>query len=194
MCAMPLTATPPQPNTPPPGWSQQPSATSQPWGGTGVLGYGRVDVGVLVLLSAVTGGIFWLIWVYRAMRFYRQQVGKPVNSLDVYFWGTVISFAVALVLGIITLGIGLVGIIVGVVFMALLVAELIRDQTQIAGRYGASGITSVGAMVALITVANLLSVTLIGLIVGIPLAVWFYYLFFRDHNRVIAAMTGGQWR
>lgn len=194
MCATPLMASPPQPNMAPPGWVQQPPATAHPWGGTGVLSYGRVDVGVLVLLSAVTLGIFWLIWIYRAMRFYRQQVGKPVNSLDVYFWGTVISLAVAVVLGVVTLGIGLVGIVVGIVFMALLVAELVKDQGQIAARYGAAGITSVGAMVALITVANLLSVTLVGLIVGIPLVVWFYYLFFRDHNRVIAAMTGGQWR
>lgn len=189
-CAAPLVAPPAQQWQPAQPW-QQPA---QPWGGTGLLSYGKVDVSILVLLSAITGGIFWLIWVYRAMRFYRQQTGQPGNTLDIYFWGTVISLGVALVLGLVTVGIGFGILVVSVVFLALLVSELVKDQRQIAARYGAAGITSVGAMVTLFVFANVLSATIVGLIIGIPLAVWFYYLFFRDHNRVIDAMTGGQWR
>ena len=141
-----------------------------------------------VLLATVTFGIYWFVWVYRAMRFYREQAGRPPGSLDLYFWGSVISFAVVVFLAVATGGVGLILVIVPVVFTALLIAEISKDRAAIAARYAVTGLTGTAALVTLIVAANLLSVTICGALIGIPLAIWFYYLFYRDHNLLVTSM------
>ena len=148
---------------------------------------GRVDVGLVTFLSVITFGIYWMVWVYGAMKEYRAHSGRVGRNLEQLFWGMVIALGVAVVLGIFTVVLWFVAVVAYIVIAAFFVYELMLDRDAIAARLGIVGLPTVGMLLTLSILANVFSATFCGVIIGIPLGIWFYIEFFRGHNRIVEA-------
>ena len=152
-----------------------------------MLELGRVDVGMVTFLSTITLGIYFMVWLYKAMRMYRTLSGRAGANLEQYFWGTVIAVGAAIVLSLLTGFLGLLAITAAIVLEALLINEVIKDRDAAAPLTARAMLPSAGLLVTLAVLSNVVSLTVCGLLVGIPLAIWFYYQFFTGHNRLIEA-------
>ena len=150
---------------------------------------GRVDVAVMTLLSVVTLGIFFLIWVYKAMKEYRQLSGREGQQMDQYYWATIICLGASVVLTALTGVLGILTAIAAIVVYALFLNELIKDRDTIAARLGVTGLAGSGLLITLAVVGNALAFTLIGLVVWIGLEIWFCIVFFQSHNKVAEALS-----
>ena len=154
-----------------------------------LLELGRVDVGMMTLLSTITVGIYFMVWLYKAMQMYRTLSGRAGANLEQYFWGTVIAAGVAIALSLLTGFLGLIAVIAVIVIEALLINEVIKDRDAAAPVAARAMLPSAGLLVTLLTLSYVVSLTVCGLIVGIPLAIWFYYQFFTGHNGLIDALA-----
>jgi len=178
--------------------AQSPSAPDASWpvGATpntgSFLEVGRVEVGMMTFLSTITLGIYFLVWLYKSMRVYRTLSGRAGANLEQYFWGTVIAFGSAIILSLITGVLGVLALIAGIVIEALLINEVIKDRDAAAPANIQPLLPSAGLLVTLLVVGNVVSLTICGLIIGIPIAVWFYYQFFTGHNLLIEGLERGQ--
>lgn len=152
-----------------------------------LLDLGRVDVGMMTFLSTITFGIYFMVWLYKAMRMYRTLSGRAGANLEQYFWGTVIAAGAAIVLSLLTGFIGLIAVIAAIVLEALLINEVIKDRDAATPVSVRAMLPSAGLLVTLLVLSNVVSLTVCGLIIAIPLAIWFYYQFFTGHNRLIEA-------
>lgn len=154
----------------------------------GFMPFGRVEVGTVTFLSTITLGIYFLIWLYKGMTIYRTMSRRSGANLEQLFWGTIIALGATFVLSLATIVLGLLAAIAAVVISAILINEVLKDRDEIGRRYGVlEQLPSAGTLIAVWVISEVLSLTLCGLIVGIPLAVWFYYQFFLGHNIIIDA-------
>lgn len=160
-------------------------------GGGSFLAVGRVDVGMMTFLSTITLGVYFLVWLYKAMRVYRILSGRAGANLERYFWGTVIALGAAILLSLTTGVLGVLALIAGIVIEALLINEVIKDRDAAAAVNIRPLLPSAGLLVTLLVVANVASVTVCGLIIGIPVAIWFFYQFFTGHNLLIQSVENG---
>ena len=98
-----------------------------------------------------------------------------------------IAVGAAIVLTLLTGFLGLLAITAAIVLEALLINEVIKDRDAAAPLTARAMLPSAGLLVTLAVLSNVVSLTVCGLLVGIPLAIWFYYQFFTGHNRLIEA-------
>ena len=144
----------------------------------------KADVGVVILLSVVTIGIYGLVWFYGAMRSYRWVAARPGSSSDTLFWAYVSCCIAALVLSVIYIGflIGIAAIVVG----ALLLSNVLTDRETTCSRIGGvPGLRTTGFHLGLWLAAEICSATCFGMIAGIPLAIVQAVLFLQDHNLIV---------
>lgn len=153
------------------------------------LSVGRVEVGMMTFLSAITFGIFFMVWLYKAMREYRTFSGRQGANLEQYFWGTVIAVGATVVLSLLTVVLGVLAVIAAIVMEALLINEVLKDRDAAAPISIRSSLPSAGLLITLLVLSNVVSLTVCGLVIGIPLAIWFYYQFFIGHNMLIASRS-----
>lgn len=148
-----------------------------------------VDVGVSVLLSLITFGIWWFIWVYPRLTWYAERAGRPVGNRLTYFWILVAAFGASIVLGFLTIVLAIPAAIVVAVFGSLLLYELSVDQRSIAAMRGVVAMPATAStVVTLYAVAQGISITIVLIPVSIVLLVFSYLYFFRNHNAAVAAM------
>ncbi len=118
---------------------------------------------------------------------YRTLSGRAGANLEQYFWGTVIAVGAAIVLSLLTGVLGLLAVIAAIVIEALIINEVIKDRDAAAPVAARAMLRSAGLLVTLLVLSNVVSLSVCGLILGIPLAVWFCYQFFAGHNVLIDA-------
>lgn len=150
---------------------------------------GRVDVGLMTLLSTVTLGIWWLVWVFPEIRNYRRLSGRREPNVENYFWAYVIIGAVTVTLSwliIFLLPIAFLTYFAGVVAGAMFLSQWTRDRDLAAANFGGSrNLASRTTLLALWISANLLAATFIGIFVAFPLLIVLTVLIFRSHNELV---------
>ena len=156
--------------------------------GGNLMEYGRVDVTTVTFLSAITLGVYFFIWLYKAMKIYRSLSGRSGANLEQLFWGTVIAVGATVVLSVATVVLGLLALVAAIVIDAILLNEVLKDRDEIARRvHLISRMPAAGLLVTLCVLSNVFGATICGLIIGIPLAIVFYYQFFTGHNTLMNA-------
>ena len=148
-------------------------------------------VGLSVFLTLITFGIWFVVWLYPRLTWYAQQSGRPMGNRVTYYW-LLIGFNIgAIVLGLFTLLLWFPLFIGAVVFGSLLTYDLVKDQQQIVSTRS----TSIGlaatptTLVVLYAVGNGIGVTIVLLPATLVLLIIFYWLFFKNHNAAVAAVT-----
>ena len=152
----------------------------------------KVEVGMMAFISIITLGIYFFVWLYKSMHAYRKLSGRSGANLDTYCWGTVIAVGVAVILSLLTIILGILAGIAALVMQVILVSEVLKDRDAAAPSAVRAQLPSAGLLITLLILGHLTSVTLCGLIVGIPLFVWFYYQFFTGHNMLVNALNRPQ--
>jgi Domain of unknown function (DUF4234)/GYF domain 2 len=175
--------------TPPPPGAQVPPPR---YGGTAVeplVPLRRAETGLVIFLSVITIGIYGIIWFYGVMRSYRSIAQRPGASggagSDTFFWAYVSCYIAGFVLAWIYVGflIYIVAIVVG----AMLLSSVLQDREATCSRIGGvPGLTTSGTHLTLWIIAEALTVTCFGVVLGVPLAIVQAVLFINDHNRIVA--------
>jgi hypothetical protein len=155
---------------------------------------GKVDVGITVLLSVITLGIYWDIWIYKRLGWYSEMSGRPMGNRVNYFWLFIGLIAGATALSLLTGGVFLILAvplaIASVVFASLLISDLGKDQEVIALRTPTSKLpASMATLVILWAVGNGIGFTIILFPVGVVMIIFFFIYFFRNHNTIIDSLT-----
>jgi hypothetical protein len=149
------------------------------------------NVGLAVFLTIITLGIWFVVWLYPRLTWYAQQSGRPMGSRVTYYW-LLIGFAVASIfIGLFTFLLWFPLFIAAIVFGSLLTYDLVKDQEVIVTSRGALiGLAATPTtLVTLYAVGNGLGITILLLPATLVLLIVFYYLFFKNHNAAIAALT-----
>lgn len=156
---------------------------------SGLLGRGSVDPGTLTLLSIVTLSIYWFIWVYGPMQDYRRFSGRQSPNIVQLFWATVICAGVVMVMALVFPLLALIAAIALVAIDAVLFNEILKDRDLAIAQAGSPPAEGSRALlVTLIVVANVLSLTVCGLIIAIPIMIYVFLIFFRGHNTFVQAV------
>lgn len=156
---------------------------------SGLLGRGTVDPGTLTLLSIVTLSIYWFVWVYSPMQDYRRFSGRQSPNIVQLFWATVICAGVVAVMALVFPLLALIAAIALVAIDAVLFNEILKDRDLAIAQAGAPPAEGSRALlVTLIVVANVLSLTVCGLIIAIPIMIYVFLIFFRGHNTFVQAV------
>ena len=149
------------------------------------------SVGLSVFLALITLGIWFVVWLYPRLTWYAQQSGRPMGNRVTYYW-LLIGFTVgAIVLGLFTFFFWFPLFIAAVVFGSLLTYDLAKDQkTIVTSRNALIGLAATPTtLVVLYAVGNGIGVTIFLLPVTLILVIIFYWLFFKNHNAAVAAVT-----
>ena len=136
----------------------------------------------------MTFGIYFIIWIYKAMREYQARAGRQGGNLDLYFWGMIACTGASLLLFMLTVFLYIVAIAGSVAFFSLLVYEVLKDRDAIAARIGLTMLSPLPNLMGIFIASNVLSATICGAIAGLPLFAWFCYQFFAGHNQLITAL------
>ena len=149
-----------------------------------------VDVGVSVLLTLITLGIWFFFWLYPRLTWYAQESGRSLGNRVAYFWLLVGLSIGSVVFGLVTFVFAFLLIIAALVFGALLTHLLVVDQVTIVESSPSepAKIVSPSTMVVLYVVAGVLSLTVVLIPIGIVVYVFFYMYLFRNHNAVIESL------
>lgn len=166
---------------------QEPQST-----GSNIMQLGRVDVAMMTLLSTVTLGIWWLVWAFQEIKIYRRISGRTGPNLEQYFWAYVIALGSGFVLSMVFLPLGILASIASIVIGAMFLHQWTQDRDAIAQRYGTSApLASGGSLIALWIVAQILTLTFVGIIIALPLLVVLSVMIFNSHNRVVEGVESG---
>jgi hypothetical protein len=148
-------------------------------------------VGLSVFLALITLGIWFVIWLYPRLTWYSQVSGRPMGNRVTYYW-LLIGFTIAsFVIGLFTFLLWFPLFIAAIVFGSMLTYELVKDQQQIlTARSAALGLAATPAtLVVLYAVGNGIGITIILLPATLILLIVYYWLFFKNHNAAVAAVT-----
>lgn len=155
---------------------------------------GKADVGIAVLLSIITVGIYWDIWIYKRLAWYSANSGRPIGNRVTYFWLFIGLLGGAVFLSLVSIGalsLLLIPLVVAsIVFSGLLISDIGKDQQAIVQQSAGPGLAvTPTTLVVLWTVGNAISYTIVLLPVGIVMLVFFFIYFFRNHNAAIDAVS-----
>ena len=144
----------------------------------------RAEMGLVILFSIITLGIYGMVWFYGVMRSYRSIAQRPGSSSDTLFWVYVSCVIAGFLLSWIYIGFAIY--VAAIVVGAILLSNVLQDREVAASRIGGIvGLNSSGTHMTLWLAAEILTVTCFGAVLGIPLAIVQAILFISDHNRVV---------
>lgn len=144
---------------------------------------------ILTLLSVVTVGIFWLFWVFKQQRIYTRVAGRVGGSTEGLYWGMIATFGAATVLLVLFPPLGWVTFIACLVVQSLFLNSWLHDRNTIAARLGSVRMESKETIIALNILAGILSLTILGLLLSIPLMIAVFFMIYRSHDRLVKAAT-----
>lgn len=148
-------------------------------------------VGLSVFLTLITLGIWFVVWLYPRLTWYSQESGRPMGNRVTYYW-LLIGFSISsLVLGLFTFLLLFPLFTAAIVFGSLLTYLLVKDQEQIVSSRGAVfGLAATPTtLVVLYAIGNAMGLTVILLPATLVLIIIYYWLFFKNHNAAVAAVT-----
>jgi len=149
----------------------------------------RVDVGLSTFLTLITLGIWFFFWLYPRLSWYSRTSGRPVGNRITFFWVLVGLFAGGVLSSLAFPLLAFPVLIAGVVFGSLLTNELAKDQEATVRRLNpVSALPATPTtLVVLYVVGNGIGITIFLLPVSLVLLIFFYVLFFRNHNAMVDA-------
>ena len=179
-----------------PVWSPPRPTPSSPATSSGTINdlNGKVDVGIAVLLSMITLGIYWDVWIYKRLAWYAERSGRPMGNRVTYFWLFIGFVAGSSFLSLVTFGALLILVIplaiASVVFSALLISDIGKDQQAIIQNGGIASLAATPTvLVVLWAVSNGIAWTVILIPISIVMLVFFFMYFFKNHNAVIESIA-----
>lgn len=162
-------------------------------------GSGVDSVGIMTFVAVLTFGISWLLWLRGQLPIYARysRLQPPTMWFRLYVGSlalTTVGFVLALAgQGATVYGwAGLLTIVVGTV----LVYRVVQQRDAVAHWQGVSDPAPGAIWMALLWSVVLFSgYLLVGLVVAVPIALLFFWLFFRGHNYVVEAASaqGVEW-
>jgi hypothetical protein len=148
-----------------------------------------MEVPLIVVLSVVTLGIFYLIWFYGALSSYRELSGRRSATITL-FWINVATLCVAfmgvLALPLVSLPIELGSLAVG----AYLMHEVLLDRAAMVKQLGEiDGLQSYKTLMVLYVVSGVLCLSIAALLIvpcmiGVPLFAVLVFMMVSDHKRI----------
>ena len=142
----------------------------------------KVDVTMLLVLSAVTLGIYGMIWFFGVIKSYRGITRRKEPNLELLFWvylgcgimGVLLTWFV----------IGLIPLIGATVIGAIILSNLLKDRAKIKTELGGvKGLTDTNILLGFWIAGQVLW------LFGFPFAIYQAYAFASDHNKLVAAAT-----
>jgi hypothetical protein len=140
----------------------------------------KVDVTMLLVLSAVTLGIYGMIWFFGVIKSYRGITRRKEPNLELLFWvylgcgimGVLLTWFV----------IGLIPLIGATVIGAIILSNLLKDRAKIKTELGGvKGLTDTNILLGFWIAGQVLW------LFGFPFAIYQAYAFASDHNKLVAA-------
>lgn len=186
---------PPPPPSPPPTRPSPASpdsahrATSGARGDKPLLRF-DMELPLIVVLSVVTLGIFYLIWLYGALSSYRELSGRRSATITL-FWINVATLCVAVmavsILPLVSLPIELASLAVGTYLMH----EVLLDRAAMVEQLGEiEGLQSYTTLMALYVVSGVMCLSIAAILIvpcmiGVPLFVGLVFMMVSDHKRIV---------
>ena len=159
----------------------------------------RTDVPTMVLLSVITLGIWWLVWLYRQFPIYQRIAGGDFGRIRAAFWVYIISnIAAAIALFFTTFGaLGLTIVMVGSGVYMISEFTVVRDiaaKTFALDRPLPSKKIVVGSFVVAEVIGSIGALpvvppswSLISLLISLVCITVFFYLTFIGQKKVVTA-------
>ncbi len=145
-----------------------------------------VDVALVIVLSVITFGVYGIVKFYQAAKSYEQLAARR-SSFDTLFWTYVGLAAGAVVFGIPFHPLGAVLGLGSAVVSVLVLNEVLALRAEVLRSRGArADLTSDSTHRVLFIIGIVASTFLVGLAVLLTQAI----LFFQDHNKIAAALSG----
>lgn len=149
-------------------------------------GQGPVEVGSATVLSTITLGIYWLFWIYPAFQDYARKADRSASNSTTLFWTYVGTLAATFIFALFFFPLALIAIVAAVVVSGMLVNDIVRNREIAIERAGGDPTEQArGLQVTLYVLANVFAATVCGIVIAIPLTIWFYLIFFRGHNEYV---------
>jgi hypothetical protein len=149
-----------------------------------------MELPLVVILSVVTLGIFYLIWFYGALSSYRELSGRRSATITL-FWINVATLCVAVIgvsiLPLVSLPLELGSLAVGTYLMH----EVLLDRAAMVKQLGEiEGLQSYTTLMALYVVSGVLCLSIAMLLIvpcmiGVPLFAVLVFLMVSDHKRIV---------
>ena len=150
----------------------------------------EMELPLVVILSVVTLGIFYLIWFYGALSSYRELSGRRSATITL-FWINVATLCaaliVALILPLVSLPLELGSLAVGTYLMH----EVLLDRAAMVKQLGEiEGLQSYTTLMALYVVSGVLCLSIAAILIvpcmiGVPLFAVLVFLMVSDHKRIV---------
>jgi hypothetical protein len=149
-------------------------------------GQGPVEVGSATVLSAITFGIYWLFWIYPAFQDYARKADRSASNSTTLFWTYVGTLGATFIFALFFFPLALIAMVAAVVVSGMLVNDMARNRENAIERAGGDPCQQArGLQITLYVLANVFAATVCGIVIAIPLTIWFYLIFFRGHNEYV---------
>lgn len=144
----------------------------------------EMGTGTVILLSIITLGIFGLVWFYGVLSSYRSLSGSR-SATPTLFWVYVGLSIVSVLLYAAwpaSLLPDLAALVIGIVLLSAVLADRTILERELGGEIG---LHSNATHMTLWIAASVLILTVVGIIVGLPLAIVQAVFFINDHQRLV---------